>query len=314
MVLATGLAAFVSPAGAAGGSLDQSQTNFNASLAFGGVRQAAQTFTAGLSGNLDQVDVHVRFVEPPSPPEPEFPGPPCTRGSGITVEFRTAMGGTPTDTTLSSASVPALSVPTTFGFVSATFPAPAAVTAGTQYALVLSAPDAICTESFFFPYEWGGATGNPYAGGFGYVKLNAPSSWAAQNDYDNAFRTYVDTTTPPPETPHTPGAMGGPGPPGAPSARESARTLTISYNSQKGVFRGRLVSQASACVASQKVAVFEQKKGKDPKLGSSTTKANGSYSLKRERSEGRFYARAGLSSSSGVTCLATQSKAIKLRG
>jgi hypothetical protein len=154
LVLATGLATFASTAGtAAAGTLDQSQTKFNAALPFGKSRQAAQTFTAGLDGNLDRVDLYARFAQPPATT--------CMRGSGITVELRTALADAPTDTTLAATSIPGLSMPTTFEFVSATFAAPAVVTAGNQYALVLSAPDANCGEDFF-PYDWGGAGGDAY--------------------------------------------------------------------------------------------------------------------------------------------------------
>jgi hypothetical protein len=143
------------------------------------------------------------------------------------------------------------------------------------------------------------------------VKLDAASGWLVQTGYDNAFKTYVGPPVPP-ETPLPPGATGTPGTSAPPLARESARTLSITYSQKNDVFRGKLASQAPACVSSQKVTVFEKKKGKDPKLGTSTTKANGRYSLKRERSGGRFYAKAGLSSSSGGTCLATRSKTIAL--
>ena len=142
LVLATGLATFASTAGtAAAGTLDQSQTTFNAALPFGKSRQAAQTFTAGLDGNLDRVDLYLRFSQPPATT--------CIRGSGITVQLRTASADAPTDTTLATTSISGLSVPTSFAFVSATFAAPAVVTGGNQYALVLSAPDADCEESGF---------------------------------------------------------------------------------------------------------------------------------------------------------------------
>ena len=188
--LAVGLAAFVSPAGAAAGTLDQSQTVFNAFGSFGGQRLVAQTFTAGLSGNQDQVDVHVRRDQPPMVT--------CFPGSGITVEIRTVTGGVPSNTTLATASVTATSVPTTFGWVSVPFTAPAAVTAGTQYALVLSAPDASC-DSNFFPYSWGAAGANPYAAGTAYAKLDSSSAWLLQTNVDHMFKTYVAPPPPPPD-------------------------------------------------------------------------------------------------------------------
>lgn len=186
-----GLATLASPAGATAGTLDQSQTAFNASLQFGGQRQAAQTFTAGLSGDLDQVDVHLQLDAPPMQT--------CLPGSGVTVEIRTLTGPVPSNTTLATANIPGSSVPTAVGFVSVAFAAPAAVTAGTQYALLLSAPDASCTGGFY-PYSWGGsATGNPYPAGAWYAKLDATSAWMVQNTYDAAFKTYVADPSPPPD-------------------------------------------------------------------------------------------------------------------
>ena len=191
------VAAFVFPAGAAAGTLDQSQTTSNASLQFGDQRAAAQTFTAGRSGNLDQVDVHLRLEAPP--------GETCNPGSGVTVQIRTITGEVPSSTTLATANIPGPSVTTTFGFVSVAFAAPAAVTAGTQYALFLSAPDASCTGGFF-AYSWGGASpGNPYPAGAWYLRLDPGSAWMVQGTADAAFKTYVlDPPPPPPSEPSPP--------------------------------------------------------------------------------------------------------------
>ncbi len=60
VAVAAGFASLVSPAFA--GKLDQSQPNTDGDLNFGGTEnppQRAQTFTAGLTGQLDQVDVFV---------------------------------------------------------------------------------------------------------------------------------------------------------------------------------------------------------------------------------------------------------------
>src|SRR5262249_26585302 len=107
------------------------------------------TFTAGLSGLLDQVNIPVLQH-----------GNPGT----LTVEIRTVDGGgVPTSTVLGSGSLPlsaftpccALPVPLTS--VPLTTPAP--VTAGTQYAIVLTGTDA---------FDTGDSTADPYAGGRAY--------------------------------------------------------------------------------------------------------------------------------------------------
>jgi hypothetical protein len=193
--LVVGLIALAAPTGAAAGTLDQSQTNFNAFLLLGGQRQSAQTFTAGLSGNLDQVDVHLQSQAPP--------GETCNYGSGVIAEIRTLSGTSPSNTSLATATASAFAVPPTFGWVSIAFAAPAEVTAGTRYALVLSAPDASCTGGFY-PFSWGAADPDPYPPGEAFVKLDSASAWGSQGDLDHMFKTYVA----PPGAGSEPGADG----------------------------------------------------------------------------------------------------------
>jgi hypothetical protein len=101
-------------------------------------------------------------------------------------------------------------------------------------------------------------------------------------------------------------------PPPGDGSTELARTLSIAYSEKKDAFGGKLASQAASCISSQQVSVFEKKKGKDPKLGSRTTNANGKYSLKEKNAQGKFYAQVGQTSTSAGPCLAAQSKAIKV--
>jgi Ca2+-binding RTX toxin-like protein len=181
---------------AAAGTLDQQQTNFvpNA-ISFGGQRQFAQVFTAGLSGNLDQVDVYIRRNSS------------CNGGSGITAQIRTLTGSTPSNTALATKTIPAASIIATSPlWLSFTFEAPAPVTAGTQYALVLSAPDAGSCPPMQQPYDWRGALGNPYDGGASYFTNDGGSSWTIQSmgDFDTAFKTYVAEPPPPEPPPPTP--------------------------------------------------------------------------------------------------------------
>jgi hypothetical protein len=200
----TGLTVSAFPAGAAAGTLDQSQATVNpeviAEVGGPGHGQAAQGFTAGLSGSLDQVDIAVYSAFP------------CNTGAGITVEIWTATGGFPATTTLASANLPAASVPsTTPSFVSVAFAAPAAVTAGTQYALVLSAPG--CTN--VSPYFWYLASGNLYPGGLASWRNSEFPNWPESNanDYDFAFKTYVGPGGPPAgpsATPSNPISLGKP--------------------------------------------------------------------------------------------------------
>ena len=295
LVFALGGLALVAPSVAAAGTLDQSQTATNAAVSFGQQREIAQIFTAGASGNLDQVDLYGRRNS-------------CSGGSGLIVEIRTLSGSVPSNTVLAATTVAVANVPTANAWFSAGFASPAAVSAGTRYALVLSAPDARC-KAAGLPYDWRGALGNPYGGGAAYYTNTGGSSWTIQSsgDFDTAFKTYVAPAsspgepTPPPET----------GPP--PSTPDPiARRLGIRYAEKKDAFRGRLISQSPACVSAQKVKVFEGQKGKDPRVGKATTQANGKYLVEEKNPEGRFYAKVKQTSTSAGTCLAAKPGAIKV--
>jgi hypothetical protein len=67
------------------------------------------------------------------------------------------------------------------------------VTAGTQYAIVLSAPNAAGFPSAF--YVWAFALENPYPGGRLILSLTSGSSWGDDafvlDDVDATFKTYV---------------------------------------------------------------------------------------------------------------------------
>jgi hypothetical protein len=185
IALMSSLAVFVFPAGASAGTLDQSQPigdfGFIAEVGGPDARQDAQTFTAGLSGSLDQVDVAV------------YSPVPCNGGAGITVEIRTAPGGLPATTPLASANLPAASIPPTTpgGFVAVAFADPAAVTAGTQYALVLSSP--ACTN--IAPYYWSASYGDPYTGGTATSRSSVYPEWSDPTTTDFGFKTYVAVST-----------------------------------------------------------------------------------------------------------------------
>jgi hypothetical protein len=141
------------------GAADQSQGSVNGTTS---ADVMAQTFTAGLNGALDQADLHL-----------ENGGSPCP----AVVEIRSTSGGVPTTTVLASTTIAGASIPAPGAFVSAFFAAPASVTAGTQYALVLTA----CGHA------WGSNDGDPYAGGQFFIG----SPLGVNADRDFAFRTFV---------------------------------------------------------------------------------------------------------------------------
>jgi hypothetical protein len=137
--------------------LDQSSAG-GASCYSSLVTYLGQTFTAGLTGTLTSVALE-----------------PYASLQGLTLEIRTTAGGLPTSTVLASQTITSS---VTGAFVSTTFATPAAVTAGTQYAIVLALPASGVL----------GCAGG-YAGGDLVGTLDGVS-WLA-TDFDLAFETWV---------------------------------------------------------------------------------------------------------------------------
>jgi hypothetical protein len=175
----------LAPGAALAGTLDQEQTDGSgpgtvASASF--PQSLAQSFTAGASGGLDQVDLYLGWDVTPTAP--------------LTVEIRDMSAGVP-DMVLASESVPASSVDGTLAFVPIIFGTPASVVAGTQYAIVAYTAS---TEYYIWPE---GAGVDPYVGGQAFYDQTSipPSTWRPDTAGDDlAFRTYVapPTTEPPP--------------------------------------------------------------------------------------------------------------------
>jgi hypothetical protein len=174
---------------ASAGTLDQQQTGFDSfsSGAINSNESLAQTFTAGITGQVDQADLVLsKFFSPTEP---------------VTVEIRNVAGGVPGSTVLASTSIPLSAIPAdpNAAFVPATFGAPAPVTAGTQYALV--AWSTAMTGSLGWSFRSGT---NPYAGGAGLNDQISPPDgvWNTPPGDDFAFKTYV-VPSPPPVPPVT---------------------------------------------------------------------------------------------------------------
>jgi hypothetical protein len=164
----------LAPAAALAGTLDQQQTDTSGGPhVINSTLSQAQTFTAGLSGGVDRVDLYLDAA-------------PTTSGP-LSVEIRDVVsGGAPGSIVLASQSVPATSVPSLAVFESINFATPAPVVAGTQYAIVGYTADT--TGS----YRWGTSMTDTYAGG-GPFHAPAPSgTWTSGiAGYDFAFLTYV---------------------------------------------------------------------------------------------------------------------------
>ncbi len=187
LVLLICAASALTPSGALAGTLDQQQADGSGpDFDVYSLQSLGQTFTAGLSGKVDQVDLHLgKFLTPSGP---------------LTVEIRDVSGGVPGSMVLASQSVAASSIPdhSVPAFVPVNFAAPASVSAGAQYAVV-----AHSSTAFANTYSWNSSTpANPYARGVGSFASSSPptSPWMSLSQ-DLAFKTYVAPVATTPATP-----------------------------------------------------------------------------------------------------------------
>jgi hypothetical protein len=190
IALVSGVAAallFGVTSSASAGTLDQQQTSSDANaglLSSPSNQTPAQTFTAGISGGIDQVDLLLDKVGTPPP---------------TTVEIRNVSAGKPGSTVLATASLPASAVVTApaQAFVPVTFTTPAPVTAGTQYAILAYGPGTQNTNAVGWLYQ---DVGNPYLSGEMFISTESLPPVDSFNGFptnDLAFKTYV---VPPPPT------------------------------------------------------------------------------------------------------------------
>jgi kumamolisin len=133
----------------------------------------AQTFVPALSGTMTRVDMDL-FCSGCSGASPD-----------ITVEVRTTSAGLPTTTVLATSTIAGFADGTA-AFRTATFGAPATLTSGTTYAVVLRLLANRATGS----YAVLRSNNNQYAGGAQAVSTNSGSSWSGQST-DLGFKTYV---------------------------------------------------------------------------------------------------------------------------
>src|SRR5213592_3889165 len=157
--------------------LDQEQPTIDTSPGFvfgiGGAseQKLAQVVTAGLTGNLTEVDLSLGCVD------------------DLTIQIQGASGGKPNGVILGT-SVNAASGPFPTGFRSFVLASPVPVTAGAQYAIVLSTAGSCGI--------WPGPVGDPYQGGNAFFdsRPNPAGIWEplslGNGREDLPFRTFVD--------------------------------------------------------------------------------------------------------------------------
>lgn len=171
-------------ASAGAGTLDQSQLTQDTQRYFGAPDGGAlaQTFTAGRSGALDQVDVALSK---------------CQQGFGPRISiYPLAPGGAPAfDPELARAEIADANVPfaPTDELLAVHFSPPVQVTAGTRYAIVARGDSASYCVGGIPAYRWEGATSDPYSRGqaWSFPTEGGGLEWVPAADIDFAFRTYV---------------------------------------------------------------------------------------------------------------------------
>jgi hypothetical protein len=159
---------------ASAGTLDQQEPTIGGIGLFAHSSQSlAQTFTAGISGGLDQADLGLANFNSPSP--------------DLIVEIRDGSAAGAGSQVLASGHVPASSVGNP-AFVPVSFSPHAPVVAGHQYAIV-----AYTSAAFPNNYAWQEAGGDPYPAGAAFTNGASPpaGSWTDQSPGDFAFKTYV---------------------------------------------------------------------------------------------------------------------------
>lgn len=174
------------PVGAAG-TLDQEQATTAGVFSVHGDDLLAQTFTAGLSGRLDQVDL--RLARPLHD---------AGSAADLIVQLRdvSVPSGLPGSTVLASATVSDPGVTDSTTWVPVTFSPAATVSAGTQYALVLQAPNAAASVSYLWGTTAQDVPADFYPGGRLFYSDNAGASWSnavgpSFRLFDGTFKTYV---------------------------------------------------------------------------------------------------------------------------
>jgi hypothetical protein len=163
-------------------TLDQQQPMGGSDVRVQSTESLAQTFTAGLTGGLDRIELLLG-------------APDSTPDAPLTVELRNVSGGSPGTTILAAGSVPPSAVSSTDAWVPITFGTAAPVTAGTPYSIVAYSP-VDNTHSYFWAIDFP----DPYPAGASFYQIVSPPgpTWTlAGLGGDQAFKTYVEVPAPP---------------------------------------------------------------------------------------------------------------------
>ncbi|MFC2000052.1 choice-of-anchor R domain-containing protein, partial [Chloroflexota bacterium] len=150
--------------------LDQSQTSQNGILSTYGDNWSGQTFTAGMSGSLTRITLHV--AKDGSPP------------NDLIVELRDVVGGEPGSTVYATDSRSDITTEGDYDFV---FGTPYSVTSGTQYSIAVYTSGGGSQDKYNV-YDF---NSDVYAGGNAVSSNDGGSSWVTSTGFDVYFQTYI---------------------------------------------------------------------------------------------------------------------------
>jgi Carboxypeptidase regulatory-like domain/HYR domain/Ig-like domain CHU_C associated len=145
---------------------------------FGTPAWTGQTFIAGVTGQLVKADIQL-FCNGCGATPPN-----------LTLSVRNTSGGLPTGADLNTATIPgsAFASGSTVTYT-ATFGAPATITSGTQYALILRPVSAPAGSGYF----WIRSSPTTYANGSRVLSADSGGTWSADTTRDYNFKTYMQT-------------------------------------------------------------------------------------------------------------------------
>jgi Carboxypeptidase regulatory-like domain/IPT/TIG domain len=160
-------------------AVDQANTaGTTTGTGFGTPNWTGQTFIPAVTGSLVKVDVQLFCSNGANP---------CTGPAGnLTLSVRNTSGGVPTGADLATATIPSFTVNVEATFT-ATFGAPATLTSGTQYALILRPVSNPAAGS----YAWIRSSPSTYANGSRVTSTDSGSTWTADTTRDFNFTTYM---------------------------------------------------------------------------------------------------------------------------
>ena len=155
--------------------VDQSYATGSSGYAAYGVNWGAQTFTAGMSGNLTSCTINIKKQGNPA--------------GNMTVGLYATNSNLPTGAVLATKSLVADSLTTSYADTSFVFASPYALTSGTVYALVLSATSGDASNYVLWQYN----VSDGYAGGRRADSTNSGSTWPSYGG-DARFSTTMLVT------------------------------------------------------------------------------------------------------------------------